>query len=60
MKHTPNNGLVLVDTTLRTLQREYDDALWEGSEDYDYYIAEREIARLKEAQEKGEMYDPVF
>ena len=60
MKYSDDKRLVLVDPLLRRLQREYDDALWQGSEDYDYYIAEREITRLKEAQQKGEMYDPVF
>jgi hypothetical protein len=60
MKYSDNKYLVLVDPLLRRLQREYDDALWADAEDYDYNIAEREITRLKEAQQKGEMYDPVF
>jgi hypothetical protein len=60
MKYGYDKRLVLVDPLLRTLQREYDDALWAEAEDYDYHVAEREIHRLKEAQQKGEMYDPVF
>jgi hypothetical protein len=60
MKYSDNKYLVLVDPLLRRLQREYDDALWADAEDYDYHVAEREITRLKEAQQKGEMYDPVF
>ena len=60
MKYSDDKRLVLVNPLLRRLQREYDDALWQGAEDYDYYIAEREITRLKEAQQKGEMYDPIF
>ena len=66
MKYSDNKYLVLVDPLLRRLQREYDDALWNDAADhsyytdYDYQTAEREITRLKEAQQKGEMYDPIF
>jgi hypothetical protein len=66
MKYSDNKYLVLVDPLLRRLQREYDDALWADAADhnyhtdYDYQTAEREITRLKEAQQKGEMYDPIF
>ena len=60
MKYGYDKRLVLVDPLLRTLQREYDDALWTEAEDYDYHVAEREIHRLKEAQQKGETYDPIF
>jgi hypothetical protein len=56
-------GVLLIDTVLRNLERTYEDNLWNCSANYndpDMRVLDREINRLKEAQQKGEMYDPVF
>lgn len=61
-KETPA-GVLVIDTILRNLERTYEDALWNATANYndpDLMAIEREIYRLKEAQQKGEMYDPIF
>lgn len=62
-------GVLLIDTVLRNLERTYEDNLWNCSanyndpsvgDTYDMMMIEREINRLKEAQMKGNVYDPIF
>lgn len=62
MKYSDNEYLVLIGPLLRGLERKYDDAVWEGSDedDPDMVNINREIARLKQAEERGEIYDPTF
>lgn len=52
--------LLPIGPTLKTLKREYEDALWEEETDFDFVLAEKEINRLVEAQQRGEQYDPIF
>jgi len=56
-------GVLVIDTVLRNLERTYEDNLWNHTANYndpDMKVLEREINRLKEAQQKGDVYDPVF
>lgn len=60
MEPEEKNGVVYVDSLLRYLQRKFDDLVWEDSDDADLIMIEKEIHRLNEAQERGEIYDPKF
>jgi len=60
MYNVTPNGLVVIDTVLRSLEREFEDVLWDGADIKDYVHIEKEITRLKEAQQRGEVYDPLF
>ena len=60
MYNVTPNGLVVINTVLRSLEREFEDVLWDGADIKDYVHIEKEITRLKEAQQRGEVYDPLF
>ena len=60
MYNVTPNGLVVINTVLRSLEREFEDVLWDGADIKDYVHIEKEIIRLKEAQQRGEVYDPLF